>query len=82
LDQAYRSYEWLEEYFIKERGKYLINLVWGMLVVPLASERKPQADHYLYFKEYLEHLYDAKIPEMEGQNLLLSRFCKNAFKDP
>ena len=53
-----------------------------MLVIPLSSDRKGQADQYIYFKEYLEHLYDAKMPKMEGQNLLLSKFCINAYKDP
>ena len=62
LDFACRNYQALEEYFIREQGKYVMTLLWGMILIPLSSERKTQANHYSHLKEYLEHLNDAKIP--------------------
>lgn len=46
--------------------------------MPLSNERKVIADHYIYLKEYLEHLKDEKMPVMTKQNLLLSKYCLGA----
>ena len=42
--------------------------------------RKQIADHYLKFNETLQHYFDAPVPPMEHQNLLLSKYCVDAKK--
>lgn len=54
--------------------------MWGLILIPLSEERKVQADHCTYLKEYLEHVSEAPIPPMEKQNLLLSKYCIGASK--
>lgn len=55
--------------------------MWGCILVPLSSERRSHADHYRNMQEMLEHISDVPIPAMDHENLLLSRFCKDALKD-
>ena len=75
LSDAKNAYVGLEENFKREQSKGLVNLLWGLLQVPLSNNRKVIADHYLYLKEYLEHLKDEQVPIMTKQNLLLSKYC-------
>ena len=78
LEEASKCYQYLEDRFKKNNARDVVKLLWGLILIPLSNERKTTADHYIYLKEYLEHLYNAKIPIMDKQNLLLSRFCRNA----
>ena len=55
------------------------SLIWGLVIVPLTEDRKTFIDHYDQLKEILEHLAEAKLPDMDGkQNLLLSRYAVGA----
>ena len=81
LDAAGKAYACLEDHFKRSAAKDVVALLWGLVVLPLADDRKAQADHYTNLREHLEHLHDAKVPVMDHQNLLLSRFCVGATAD-
>ena len=64
-EEASKAYFHLEDHFKRENAKDMMYLLFGSIVVPLSDQRKTVADHWIYLKEYLEHLSDAKLPKME-----------------
>ena len=80
LDEASKTYIGLEAHFKRNQARDLVGLLWGLILIPLSEERKVQADHVLYLKEYLDHVYAVSIPPMDKQNLLLSKYCIGADK--
>ena len=62
---ASKVYINLEVEFKKRLSADLRNLLWGLILVPLSDDRKVIADHFTNVKEYLEHLAEVKMPEME-----------------
>lgn len=80
LDEAAKVYIGLEDHFKRHQARDLVGLLWGLILIPLSEERKVQADHCTYLKEYLDHIYDIKLPQMDKQNLLLSKYTIGANK--
>ena len=72
---ANNSYNCLEAEFQRRMSKDLIELVWGLVLIPLSDDRKRVSDHFHYLYEYCQHLKETKIPVMDNQNLLLSKLC-------
>ena len=60
FDKAGRNYELLEENFKALRSKDLINLLWGMILIPLSNERKIQEDQYVNMLDYLDYMVAVK----------------------
>lgn len=50
-------------------------LVWGLVLIPLSDDRKLISDQYHYLNEFMTHMTEKKMPTMENQNLLLSKYC-------
>ena len=46
-----------------------------MILLPLSNERKIQEDQYINMLDYLDYMVDVKLPPMEKQNMLLSKYC-------
>ena len=44
----------------------IIALVWGLILIPLSDDRKRIGDHFHYLNEYVNHLKELKIPEMNN----------------
>ena len=80
LDEAAKVYTSLEDNFKRNTARDLVGLLWGLILIPLSEERKVQADHVMYLKEYLDHVYSVNLPVMDKQNLLLSKYCYGASK--
>ena len=62
LNEASKVYMGLEDHFKRNQARDLVGLLWGLIMLPLSEERKIQADHVLYLKEYLDHVYAEKLP--------------------
>ena len=75
---AANAYISLDHKILQLRSKALIPLLWGLVLVPLESDRKIIADHYNNLCEYLEHLSDAPTQLDHDQNLLLSQMCEGS----
>ena len=65
LDSACNTYRSLETTFSLNRGKDLINMLWGNVIIPLADERRVQLDHFRNMQELLEHIKEEPIPKMD-----------------
>ena len=72
---ANNSYNCLEAEFQRRMSRDLIELVWGLVLIPLSDDRKRVSDHFHYLHEYCLHLKETKVPVMDNQNLLLSKLC-------
>lgn len=63
---ANNSYNCLETEFQRRMSKDLIELVWGLVLIPLSDDRKRVSDHFHYVYEYCQHLKETKIPVMDN----------------
>lgn len=75
FSDACKAYNCLEPEFQRNMAVDLGTLVWGLILIPLSDDRKRIGDHFHYLMEYMDHLKEAEIPQMNHQNLLLSKYC-------
>lgn len=81
LAEACRRYNYLEVELQRNMSRDLSTLVWGLILIPLSDDRKRIGDHFHYLREYCLHIKDAKTPQMDRENLLLSKYCIGRSKD-